>query len=77
MTSTVLMKSRMGYLHELRDGSRHDVDVSNAKAGAAVDTVAKSVKGIRLGVYPAAPENDKCSECDYRLICKSCPVGIT
>jgi DNA helicase-2/ATP-dependent DNA helicase PcrA len=58
-----------GYLHELKDGTRHDVDVSNAKTSAALVKVAKSVKGIRGGSFIPCKIREQCELCDYRLVC--------
>jgi CRISPR/Cas system-associated exonuclease Cas4 (RecB family) len=57
------------YLHELRDSTRHGVDIGQEATESAVETVAKSVTGIRHGVYPASPEEGKCRRCDFNRVC--------
>lgn len=59
-----------GYLHELKDGSRHEVDICDAKTSAALMKVAKSVKGIRSGAFIPCKVDSQCGLCDYRLVCK-------
>ncbi|GAM10434.1 ATP-dependent DNA helicase PcrA [Geobacter sp. OR-1] len=59
-----------GYLHELRDGTRHEVDISDAKTSAALTTVTKSVKGIRGGTFIPCCLKEQCERCDYKLVCK-------
>ena len=60
---------RAGYLHELRDGTRHAVDVGQYAAASAVTTLARAVSGIRAGAYAAQPTTSKCSGCDYQPLC--------
>lgn len=57
------------YLHELGDGSRHAVDISQEATRKAVEAVGESVKGIRHGVYPARPEESRCRACDFNQVC--------
>jgi len=59
-----------GYLHELKDGSRHNVDVSEPVTQKALEKVAASVKGIRSGVYKHCNVGEQCQNCDYKLVCK-------
>jgi DNA helicase-2/ATP-dependent DNA helicase PcrA len=57
------------YLHELRDGTRHTVDVTPAVTAVAVALAALSVKGIRQGKFAAQPEKARCRGCEYGRIC--------
>jgi DNA helicase-2/ATP-dependent DNA helicase PcrA len=57
------------YLHELRDGSRHGVDIGDTASREAVCAVEAAVGNIRGGNYPARPEQSKCCACDYERIC--------
>lgn len=57
------------YLHELNDGARHSVDISDTPIAAAVAQVSTAMKGIRQGQFVASPEPKKCKGCDYRLVC--------
>lgn len=59
-----------GYLHELKDGTRHGVDVSVPVAQKAIEQVAVSVKGIRSGVYKPCGVGERCQDCDYMLVCR-------
>ena len=58
-----------GYLHELKDGTRHDVDVGESVTTKAMASIEKSVKGIRAGVFNACPETNRCEICDYKYVC--------
>jgi DNA helicase-2/ATP-dependent DNA helicase PcrA len=57
------------YLHELKDGTRHGVDIQSATTTAAVGSVAQSVNGIRHGVWSARPDAARCRRCDFNRIC--------
>jgi hypothetical protein len=57
------------YLHELKDGTRHGVDVESATTTAAVGTVAQSLRGIRHGAWAARPDAARCRRCDFNRIC--------
>jgi DNA helicase-2/ATP-dependent DNA helicase PcrA len=58
------------YLHELRDGTRHGVDVADAATAHASDTMARAVAGIRRGHFTASPEVDTCGRCDFLRLCR-------
>jgi DNA helicase II / ATP-dependent DNA helicase PcrA len=60
---------RAGYLHELKDGARHPVDVGQHAAAQAVVLLNDTVDAIRQGKYLPTPEPSKCKGCDYRVIC--------
>jgi DNA helicase-2/ATP-dependent DNA helicase PcrA len=57
------------YLHELNDGERHAVDISDKPISAAVAQVSAAMKDIRQGKFVASPEPKKCKGCDYRMVC--------
>jgi len=61
---------RAGYLHELSDGTRHQVDVRQYAAAQAVTALAHAVSQIRAGHYEARPAPRKCSGCDFRNLCQ-------
>jgi DNA helicase-2/ATP-dependent DNA helicase PcrA len=61
-----------GYLHELKDGTRHTVDVGDARTTAALTTVGASVKGIRRGEFQPCRAKEQCERCDYGLLCRHC-----
>ena len=58
------------YLHELADGTRHNVDIDSGTVAAAVERVAGSVRGIRRGKYEPQPSAEKCGRCDFRRVCR-------
>ncbi|TLM69219.1 MAG: ATP-dependent helicase [Deltaproteobacteria bacterium] len=58
------------FLHELKDGTRHEVDIGNAKMAEALAKVEKSVKGIRSGVFMPCKVRGQCEQCDYQLLCR-------
>jgi DNA helicase-2/ATP-dependent DNA helicase PcrA len=59
-----------GYLHELKDGIRKSVDVSDRATDSALNSLVKSIDGIRKGIFNPCPEIKRCTQCDYRLVCK-------
>ncbi|MCP4200948.1 MAG: ATP-dependent helicase [bacterium] len=60
------------YLHELRDGTRHQVATDTATTEAAVSAISTGLANIRRGHFPATPEADKCTACDFRRVCSHC-----
>lgn len=65
------------WLHELRDGVRHPVDVGPAVLDAAVREVSRLVERVREGRLPPEPMPDRCDGCDYWKVCRhrACPDG--
>lgn len=57
------------YLHELRDGRRVPVDVGEEATGAAMDRIAELVGDVRAGRLPPAPEQRRCTACDFKRMC--------
>jgi DNA helicase-2/ATP-dependent DNA helicase PcrA len=64
------------YLHELNDGERHSVDISEKPTTEAVQQVSTAMKRIREGHFPASPEAEKCKACDYRLVCTHAKLPV-
>ena len=58
------------YLHELRDGTRRAVDISEAACGMAFDEVRERLGRLRQGQFAASPETVRCRACEYRAICR-------
>jgi DNA helicase-2/ATP-dependent DNA helicase PcrA len=61
------------YIHDLKNGIRSAVDISDEATRAATSRVAGSIQGIREARFPPRPETTKCAVCDYRRICKDVP----
>lgn len=59
-----------GYLHELKDGTRKNVDICDKTTDFAIKSLEKSIDGIRKGKFNPCPELNRCSKCDYRLVCR-------
>jgi DNA helicase-2/ATP-dependent DNA helicase PcrA len=57
------------YLHELKDGTRRAVDVSEPAAREAVAEVTRALGAVRWGKYRPRPEAARCKGCDYRPVC--------
>ncbi len=57
------------YLHELRDSTRHQVDIAAQTTSSAVESMAQAVSEIRQGRFQASPEAKKCGGCDFLRIC--------
>jgi DNA helicase-2/ATP-dependent DNA helicase PcrA len=58
-----------GYLHELKDGIRRIVDISEPKSKESLAAVARSIRGIRSGNFIPCPTAERCAQCEYRLVC--------
>ncbi len=59
-----------GYLHELSNGLRHNVDVGEKTASNSLESVGKAMKGIRSGQFQPCTEKDYCEKCDYNMVCR-------
>jgi len=59
-----------GFLHDLNDGARRDVDISEDTTKLAVEKLAKSVAGIRHGKFNPCAQAERCGMCDYRFVCR-------
>jgi DNA helicase-2/ATP-dependent DNA helicase PcrA len=61
---------RAGWLHELKNGERHPVDVGTHAGAKAVSALADAVAAIRKGDYVPRPARAKCMGCDYLRLCR-------
>ncbi|MEX2530929.1 MAG: ATP-dependent DNA helicase [Gemmatimonadota bacterium] len=59
-----------GYLHELRNGMRQVVDVSEAVTAEALVEAAESLAKIRKGEFEADPSKERCRRCDFAPLCR-------
>lgn len=64
------LRVEAAYLHDLDQGSREGVDVTEGAAAAAVATVKEVVGQIRRGQFAPRPSKRKCEVCDYHRVCK-------
>ena len=64
------------YLHELRDSTRHSVDIQEPAMLAATEAMSNALGAIRRGDFAARPETARCSQCDFLRICRHRPLGI-
>jgi DNA helicase-2/ATP-dependent DNA helicase PcrA len=63
------------YLHELKNSNRTEVDASVERMQAVTDWATQQVQDIASGSYPVKAEETKCSNCDFKLVCKhSCSI---
>jgi DNA helicase-2/ATP-dependent DNA helicase PcrA len=58
-----------GYLHELKNGTRSAVDISEPKSQESLAAVASSIRGIKKGMFIPNPAAERCAKCEYRLVC--------
>jgi DNA helicase-2/ATP-dependent DNA helicase PcrA len=63
------------YLHELRDGTRSSIDISEAVSAEAVADVSSRLGSLRKGHFEPKPDVDRCGPCEYRYVCAHAPVG--
>jgi DNA helicase-2/ATP-dependent DNA helicase PcrA len=61
------------YLHELKDGTRSSVDISNSQTHAALEMVSNRLTALRGTQFNPKPERDRCRQCEYKLVCSHVP----
>ncbi|QKJ21074.1 ATP-dependent helicase [Microbacterium hominis] len=59
-----------GFVHDMGQGARHSVDVSDGAIAAAEVRVQAAASGLRSLTFAPAPTKEKCKHCDVRLLCK-------
>ena len=57
------------YLHELKDGSRSAVNISDAATTEALGSVKHHLGRLRAGRFEPAPVPERCEACEYRQVC--------
>lgn len=63
------------YLHELRDSTRHSVDIQQPATLAATQAMSEALGAIRRGDFTPRPETARCSHCDFLRICRHRETG--
>lgn len=71
--------TKVGAIHLLKDNQRIEVPVTPEAIDAAVKNVEWAVAGILAQDFPMRPHPDKCSKCDFQIICPqiSQPIRFT
>jgi DNA helicase-2/ATP-dependent DNA helicase PcrA len=64
------------YLHELKDGSRHTVDISDVVVAEAKARVGQRLYELRSASFAPKPDGARCSRCEYRNICGHAVVAV-
>jgi len=57
------------YLHELKEGSRSPINISEAATQTTFAAVSRRLRKLRDSEFIAKPDVDRCQACEYRLIC--------
>jgi len=63
------------YLHELKDGTRTAVDITDDAARRTWVKVNERIGTLRRVEFVAKPTSERCHACDYRFICAHAPGG--
>jgi ATP-dependent DNA helicase UvrD/PcrA len=63
------LEVRAAYLHELRDGTRKAVDISENTTRLAMTKVNDRMGALRRSVFTPKPEIERCGACEYQRIC--------
>jgi DNA helicase II / ATP-dependent DNA helicase PcrA len=63
------LEVKAAYLHELRDGTRKSVDISDNTTRFAMNKVKDRMGALRRSSFTPKPEVDRCSACEYQRIC--------
>ena len=58
-----------GYVHDLDSSSRESVDVEPSRTHHAVEWATERFDDIVSARYPARAEQEKCNQCDFKVIC--------
>ena len=69
--------ARTGHVHLLRDNRRVDVPVDDEAIDAALANIEWAVRGVLASDFPMRPHREKCSKCDFRMICPKTPQNFT
>jgi len=65
--------TKTGHVHLLKDNRRVEVPVTDEAIDSALRNIEFAVEGILQSDYPMRPHRDKCSGCDFRMLCRREP----
>ncbi|HHW44997.1 MAG TPA: ATP-dependent helicase [Desulfotomaculum sp.] len=68
--------ARTGCVHLLKDNRRIEVPITNEAVDAAIANIEWAVTGILSSDFPMRPHPEKCSRCDFRMICPATPQNF-
>jgi len=68
---------RTGSVHLLKDSQRIEVPITQEAVDAALTNIEWAVQGILKSDFPMRPHNDKCANCDFKMICSRTPQDFT
>lgn len=63
------LRPEKAYVHHLDDGEKDYVDISDRHLEETKSEIGRQITGILDGEFGAAPEEKRCSDCDYKSIC--------
>ncbi|HID45739.1 MAG TPA: Dna2/Cas4 domain-containing protein, partial [Chromatiaceae bacterium] len=69
--------AKTGSVHLLRDNQRIEVPITNTAVDAALSNIEWAVQGILAADFPMRPHEEKCSKCDFSMICPKQPQAFT
>lgn len=69
--------ARTGSVHLLKDNQRIDVPITKDAVNAALANIEWAVHGILESDFPMRPQDEKCSKCDFSMICPRIPQEFT
>ena len=61
--------AQTGSVHMLKDNQRIEVPISQEAVDAAMANIEWAVQGILHADFPMRPQREKCTDCDFRVIC--------
>lgn len=68
-TQVLGQNTRTGSVHLLKDNKRVEVPVTEEAVNAAMSNVEWAVRGILSSDFPMRPTQEKCTNCDFSMIC--------
>nr|BDD46571.1 hypothetical protein 5 [bacterium] len=68
--------ARTGSVHLLKDNQRVEVPITQEAVDAALANIEWAVQGILNSDFPMRPHADKCSNCDFAMICPRTPQSF-
>ena len=69
--------AKTGSVHLLKDNQRIEVPITNTAVDAALSNIEWAVQGILAADFPMRPHEEKCSKCDFSMICPKQPQAFT
>lgn len=68
--------AKTGCVHLLKDNQRIEVPITTEALDSALTNIEWAVHGILESDFPMRPHPEKCSECDFKSLCRKAPESF-